>query len=213
MPIYLSQLKKQIATRIMPCWKLDMKIIWLLVASGKDDKERFVLFNKLIEKYSLDKRKTCLQIGVPSDLNKKYGENFTSLDLYDKRDCIDIRADLAKTPFKNNQFDFIVCNAILEHVKDPFACSQEIYRIAKPGAKIWVEVPFLEPFHPFKGWNEKKGLFSKLNDKGYSKDEYYGGDYWRFTPQGLRLLMKPFKLIKILSINWGGICFFGEKLK
>lgn len=197
--------------KFLPEWDLRLRLLWIWVYRGKDDKARIRDLYALIRKYSRDSKKKCLSVGVPSHLYRKYADNFTSIDLYDKRDCIDVRCDLAKTPFTNNYFNFLVCNAILEHVKDPFVCVRELYRIAAPKAEIWVEVPFVQGFHPVKDWNPNMPLFIEKNKFGYQKDEYHGGDYWRFTPQGIIALMSPFKLKKIYLINQGAIAFYGEK--
>lgn len=178
-------------------------------SNGKGNTERQALFHDLIEKYkSMDYR--CLQVGVPNSMNQKYGRNFIAVDLYDKRDCIDMRCDLTRTPFENSTFDFIVCAAVLEHVKNPFACIAEMTRILKPDGEIYLEVPFVQSYHPFKGWaNGDKIMQGETFD--LPKDENHGGDYWRFTPQGIFELAKPLVPIKIILINEGGISYYGRK--
>jgi SAM-dependent methyltransferase len=51
--------------------------------------------------------------------------------------------------FANDQFDGVLSLAVLEHVRDPFACARELVRVAKPGASIVVSVPFLQPVHGY----------------------------------------------------------------
>jgi hypothetical protein len=43
------------------------------------------------------------------------------------------------------------------------------------------------------------------------EDKNHGGDYWRFTPQGIALLMRPFQVVEILVSVEGGLCFHGIK--
>lgn len=198
---------------LLPYWDLRLGFVWFLVYRGRDNGERMGMLQSFLSKYATDQSKRCLQVGVPSDWNRKYGSNFVSIDLYDKRKCIDVRCDLARTPFNQNSFDFLICNAIMEHVIDPFACAKELYRIAKPGAEIWVEVPFIQSFHPVKNWSPGLGLFAGQEEDVYKGDENHGGDYWRFTPQGLVLLMQPFELKKMYMINEGGLAFYGVKPK
>ena len=38
---------------------------------------------------------------------------------------------------------------VLEHVIDPFKCSQELQRVTTKGGKIWCAVPFLQPYHGY----------------------------------------------------------------
>ena len=70
-------------------------------------------------------------------------------------------------PFKSNSFDAVFSLAVLEHVKDPFKCAQEIERVLKPGGKIYIAVPFLQPFHGYPDhyynmtMNGLKNLFSE----------------------------------------------------
>mgnify|MGYP001587430769 CR=1 FL=1 len=44
-------------------------------------------------------------------------------------------------PFSDNEFDFINCQHILEHVKEPYGMMKEIYRIAKPDAEVKIITP------------------------------------------------------------------------
>lgn len=54
-----------------------------------------------------------------------------------------------KLPFKSDSFDAVFSLAVLEHVKNPFECAQEIIRVLKPGGILYAAVPFLQPFHGY----------------------------------------------------------------
>lgn len=54
-----------------------------------------------------------------------------------------------KLPFKSNIFDAVFSFAVLEHVRNPFECAKEIMRVLKPGGILYIQVPFLQPFHGF----------------------------------------------------------------
>jgi len=82
---------------------------------------------------------------------------------------VDIVADIADLPFKDNSVDAIVCESVLEHVKNPWAIVREMKRILKPKGIIYLSVPFIAGFHS-------------------SPDDYY-----RWSKQGLRELLKDFK--------------------
>jgi len=62
----------------------------------------------------------------------------------------DVRVDIAKEtyPFPDESFDFVLCNAVLEHVADPEHVMREIVRVLKKGGRAYVSVPFLQPYHP-----------------------------------------------------------------
>lgn len=79
---------------------------------------------------------------------------------------VDIVGDAHGLPFNSDTFDYVWCNAVLEHVPYPMLVAAEIDRILKPKGWAFVQVPFLENVH---GWPD---------------------DYYRFTLQGLRILFR-----------------------
>lgn len=44
-------------------------------------------------------------------------------------------------PFEDNKFDIIYCQHVLEHLSDIVAPLEEMWRISKNGAQIYIEVP------------------------------------------------------------------------
>lgn len=80
----------------------------------------------------------------------------------------DVLGVLEKIPFADNTFDYVVSNAVLEHVRDPFSAASEITRVLKPGGKMFILVPFLQPYHgyPHHYYNmTKSGLLNLFKDK------------------------------------------------
>lgn len=61
---------------------------------------------------------------------------------------IDIVSPLHQIPVEDDFFDGIVCNAVLEHVANPEEVMAEFSRVAKPGALLYLCVPFMQPEHP-----------------------------------------------------------------
>ena len=44
-------------------------------------------------------------------------------------------------PFENKYFDWVLCNHVLEHIKDDKSAIKEIFRVLKPGGKAIMQVP------------------------------------------------------------------------
>jgi predicted SAM-dependent methyltransferase len=63
------------------------------------------------------------------------------------KDCIYLDAT-KKFPFKNNQWDYIYCEHMIEHISWEEGCNMlsESFRILKPGGKIRLATPNLEVF-------------------------------------------------------------------
>jgi len=53
----------------------------------------------------------------------------------------DVKADICNLPFKDNEFDVILCNHVLEHIPDDTKAMQELYRILKPGGMGVFQIP------------------------------------------------------------------------
>jgi len=58
-----------------------------------------------------------------------------------------IIGSLVETPFEDNSFDAIICNAVLEHVPSIDSVMSELSRVLKPGGYFIAGVPYLQPFH------------------------------------------------------------------
>ena len=53
----------------------------------------------------------------------------------------DVKMDVHKIPFEENSFDVVICNHVLEHVKDAHKVMTEFYRVMKPGGWGIFQVP------------------------------------------------------------------------
>lgn len=53
----------------------------------------------------------------------------------------DVKADICNLPFKDNEFDIVLCNHVLEHIPDDTKAMQELYRIMKPGGYGIFQIP------------------------------------------------------------------------
>lgn len=66
--------------------------------------------------------------------------DYTTTDL--NSPLADIKADICALPFQENEFDFLICNHVLEHIPDDTKAMQELYRILKPGGTAIIQVPY-----------------------------------------------------------------------
>ncbi len=65
--------------------------------------------------------------------------DYTTTDL--NSPLADVKADICDLPFSDNEFDFILCNHVLEHIPDDTRAMREIYRILKPGGTAILQIP------------------------------------------------------------------------
>jgi len=137
--------------------------------------------------------KKCLQIGVKEHVGSKYGDNWVAVDLFDTREFIDFNYDIHDLKFDEATFDVAVCISILEHVPRPEQAIAELSRVLKPGGLIWIQLPFHYPYHESPR------------------------DFWRASPDGLRVWMSEFEEISCGSALWTRTSlatssfFFGRK--
>jgi len=118
---------------------------------------------KAIENIESDKLIINLGSGI-----KKINDNVVNIDFY-PFDNVDIVSDISDLPFNNNSVDVVINEFVLEHVKNPKKIVKEIYRVLKPNGLLYLAVPFVASFH------------SSPND------------YYRWSKQGIRELLKDFK--------------------
>ena len=82
-------------------------------------------------------------------------------------------------PFDDDKFDAVIADQILEHVAgDPNIAVRESFRVVKPDGLVVFCCPFLYPIHGCPN------------------------DFWRFTPNGLRLLVERYGTIVEVG-GWG----------
>ena len=78
--------------------------------------------------------------------------------------AVDLLASADRLPFEDRSFDCVICTEVLEHCADPGAVMNEIARVLKNDARVFLTTPFLVPLHEMPH------------------------DYYRFTPSALEHL-------------------------
>ena len=79
--------------------------------------------------------------------------------------------DMHKMPYKDNYFDYVIADNVIEHVRKPWICAEEARRVLVPGG-IGIFI---------------SGLMCPVHGAP--------DDYFRFTPFGLRVLCENFSEI------------------
>ncbi len=72
----------------------------------------------------------CLDLNIESNVARD-----------DRNQLYGLRADINSLPLISKSFDTVIANNILEHSSDPLKCLQEIWRVLKPGGKIYALIP------------------------------------------------------------------------
>jgi predicted SAM-dependent methyltransferase len=64
---------------------------------------------------------------------------YTTTDLFSP--LADVKADICNLPFKDNSYDVILCNHVLEHIPDDTKAMQELFRVLKKGGMAILQIP------------------------------------------------------------------------
>jgi SAM-dependent methyltransferase len=79
---------------------------------------------------------------------------------------VDIQASLDDLPVADGSFQAVLNTQVIEHVAEPTRVAAELFRVLRPGGRLWLTAPLVWPLH----------------------EEPY--DYWRFTSHGLRRVLE-----------------------
>jgi len=85
---------------------------------------------------------------------------------------VDVIGDGHALPFKDEAFDAVILEAVLEHVRKPETVILEVSRVLRPGGRIYAGVPFMQGYHASPS------------------------DYQRYTVWGLENLLSDFQKIE-----------------
>jgi SAM-dependent methyltransferase len=86
---------------------------------------------------------------------------------------VNVRAAAEALPFRDEQFDFVICTQVVEYLPDPGLAVAEIERVLRKGGVLFLSAP---------------SVFLRDNDK----------EYWRFLPEGLRYLLREFETVEVI---------------
>lgn len=102
----------------------------------------------------------------------RYGGDCTNVDIQAKPG-VDYVCDIHELPFRDNSFDVVVCNAVLQYCENPFTVAKQFLRVLRPGGYLYVDAPWMQP---------------------YCQDT---PDKFRFSEDGLKTVFKDFEIIEV----------------
>lgn len=126
---------------------------------------------KFLEKYRSDKK--TLDIGSGGSSYGKFFPNRLTVDIDPMRKP-EIVADVHCLPFKNEEFEMVLCTEVLEHTKNPQLAVNEMMRVLKKNGLIVLTTRFVYPLHDSPN------------------------DFFRFTKYGLRELFKNWEVVDLV---------------
>ena len=96
----------------------------------------------------IDKNPSGFVLDCGAGRKDRYFDNVINYEIvkYASTDVLGVGEHL---PFVDGTFDAVISIAVLEHVRDPFRCANEISRVLKPGGELYCLIPFLQPLHGY----------------------------------------------------------------
>jgi len=120
---------------------------------------------------------------------KLHGNQYITADI--ESPLAKVKMDIHQIPFPENTFDVVLCNHVLEHVKDDIQAMSEIKRVLKPGGFSIMQVPFFNPV-PDKTFEDNTITNPREREKIFGQDDHvrkYGHDYSKRIQQaGLKAI-------------------------
>lgn len=149
---------------------------------------------------------------------KIHGEQYITADI--ESPLAKVKMDIHQIPFPENQFDVILCNHVLEHVRDDIQAMREMYRVLKPGGFVILQIPFFNPV-PDQTFEDDSITDKREREKIFGQDDHvrkYGKDYaTRITQSGLIAVQDeyvnslPDETRKKFGLAKGEIIYVGKK--
>lgn len=180
-PVIISELKcdtafssASISSYVKRPGKYTKRLNKIVFGISECTESNFHEFLKQIRSFSAEPKILIIGSGeVGSGTEKFYQQKdieIVGIDVYESQ-FVDVVCDAHYLPFKNNNFDGVWIQAVLEHVVEPRIVVAEIFRVLKLGGIVYSETPFMQQVH--------EGAH----------------DFNRFTVLGHRYLFRNFELI------------------
>lgn len=134
-----------------------------------------------------------LDIGCGNKPYESYFDcEYVGLDPFEDTKA-DVVADAWDIPLPDNEFDGIILNQSLEHIKKTNETISEIKRVLKPGGLCIITVPQAMKNHSIPVPSKEIEL------SNFNKEEirYWNNDFYRFTKFGLLYLFRDFDVLEL----------------
>jgi SAM-dependent methyltransferase len=103
--------------------------------------------------------------------------DYTTADLHSP--LADVKADICNLPFKENTFDIVFCNHVLEHIEDDQKAMKELYRVLKPYGMGIFQIPQdLSRFETYEDFSISSPKERAKHFGQYDHVRIYGKDYF-----------------------------------
>ena len=143
-----------------------------------------------------------LDVGCGNNKYKEEGAKVYGIDIGKTPDVDKVwDGEKDRIPYPDNYFDKIVSFGALEHIGNFKNVMEEIWRVAKPKAKVIIVVPYFRS-----GWafSENHKLFFKIDSFQYLQPDHYGNwDYkarFNILKNKLDMIMDDKSHVKFLRI-------------
>lgn len=126
---------------------------------------------------------------------------------------LDFVARLDDLPMADSSFDAVLCTQVLEHLELPRESVRELFRVLKPGGRLFLTAPMAHPEHqtPFDYFRfTSYGLRSICEKAGFVDVQVraFGGMFTRWAYELPRLLQVfPGTGLKSGKLHWNGIAW------
>lgn len=104
--------------------------------------------------------------------NRRLRDGIINIDLFMFQN-VDVAADIEHVPIGTESVDYVILDSVVEHVPNPQAVVDEVWRVLKPGGRLFCVNPFLFPYHG------------------------YPAHYCNFTRDGMRYLLRRFANVTV----------------
>jgi len=91
---------------------------------------------------------------------------------------LDCLVDAHSMPFPDNTFGYVYSLAVFEHLHSPWIAAEEIFRVLKPGGKVFVLTAFMQHMHG------------------------YPNHYFNMTVSGLERIFSRFQVLQCQPSSW-----------